>query len=120
MSTISGDAADPAGRLFVHGSLPPGRPDADVLDAVTGSWEPARVKGRLLGHGWGAATGFPALVPDEAGSDVEGFLLTSEHLREHWARLDELQGAAYRRSVIAVRTDDGSVVSAHVYVRAAL
>ena len=42
-------------RLFVYGTLAPGRPNEHILADVAGEWEPASVTGRLLEEGWGAA-----------------------------------------------------------------
>jgi len=44
-------------RLFVYGTLAPGRPNEHILADVPGSWEPARVTGTLREEGWGAAMG---------------------------------------------------------------
>lgn len=41
-------------RLFVYGTLAPGRPNEHVLANLPGEWEPATVNGRLLQAGWGA------------------------------------------------------------------
>jgi len=41
-------------KLFVYGTLGPGRPNEHVLDAVGGSWETATVSGTLREEGWGA------------------------------------------------------------------
>lgn len=38
-------------RLFVYGTLAPGRPNAHVLAEVPGEWEPATVQGTLLQEG---------------------------------------------------------------------
>lgn len=38
-------------RLFVYGSLAPGRPNEHILAAIPGTWEPASVSGRLREEG---------------------------------------------------------------------
>jgi gamma-glutamylcyclotransferase (GGCT)/AIG2-like uncharacterized protein YtfP len=48
-------------RLFVYGTLAPGRPNEHILANVAGEWEPASVTGRLLEEGWGAAAGYPGM-----------------------------------------------------------
>lgn len=83
--------------LFVYGTLAPGRPNAHVLADLTGTWEPASVRGTLLQHGWGADLGYPGLVPDEDGADITGLLFTSPHLAAHWERLDAFEGEGYER-----------------------
>ena len=102
-------------RLFVYGTLAPGRPNAHVLASVAGEWEPGTVRGRLLPEGWGAAAGYPAIVLDENASEVEGFLFTSEALPEHWARLDEFEGEGYERVLTSVTRRDCTKVNAFIY-----
>lgn len=38
-------------RLFVYGTLCPGRPNEHVMQKIGGEWLPARVKGRLIKAG---------------------------------------------------------------------
>lgn len=102
-------------RLFVYGSLAPGRPNEHILAAIPGTWEPASVSGRLREEGWGAALGFPGLDLDESGETIEGFVLSSEALAAHWARLDEFEGDAYRRILADVRLGSGQTVKAYIY-----
>lgn len=102
-------------RLFVYGSLAPGRPNEHILAAVPGSWAPASVSGRLREEGWGAALGFPGLDLDEQGETIEGFVFSSEQLADHWTRLDEFEGDGYRRILADVRLGDGQAVKAHIY-----
>jgi gamma-glutamylcyclotransferase (GGCT)/AIG2-like uncharacterized protein YtfP len=102
-------------RLFVYGTLAPGRPNEHVLANVAGHWEPATVRGRLFREGWGAKSGYPGIVPDERGDEVHGFVLTSPELTDHLSRLDEFEGAGYERVVVAVQLGDGSLVDAHIY-----
>ena len=49
-------------RLFVYGTLAPGRPNAHVLADVPGTWESATVRGTLVQDGWGAAAGYPGIL----------------------------------------------------------
>ena len=102
--------------LFVYGTLAPGRPNAHLLADIEGQWAPARVNGRLLPQGWGAAIGHPAIVLDDEGPEVDGFLLTAESLPTHWDRLDEFEGEGYERVLTMVRLVDGGSVAAYVYV----
>ena len=103
-------------RLFVYGTLAPGRPNAHVLEDVSGEWEPAVVKGKLLPEGWGAAVGFPGIILDEHGPQVHGLLLSSENLGRHWGRLDEFEGEGYVRVLSRVTLRDGESAEAHIYV----
>jgi gamma-glutamylcyclotransferase (GGCT)/AIG2-like uncharacterized protein YtfP len=102
-------------RLFVYGTLGPGRPNEHVLSAVGGSWEPATVTGALRQEGWGAVMGFPGIDLDQQGGEVEGFLFSSENLSGHWAALDEFEGEAYKRVLTKVKLKDGSTVDAYIY-----
>lgn len=102
-------------RLFVYGTLAPGRPNEHVLADVPGTWEPASVTGDLLQEGWGAAVGYPGIVLDPDGDEVEGLLFESEHLPEHWARLDAFEGEGYERVPTTARRRDGSPVETYIY-----
>lgn len=102
-------------RLFVYGTLAPGRPNEHVLADVPGKWETATVTGTLLQEGWGAAVGYPGIVLDKHGLEVEGFLFSSERLAEHWARLDEFEGEGYERVLTTVKLKDGKAVDAYIY-----
>ena len=104
-------------RLFVYGTLAPGRPKDHVLAGVPGAWEPASITGTLVHRGWGAVLGFPGVVVDEHGTDrVDGFLFSSDRLGEHWPRLDEFEGDGYERVLTPVRVAEGRVEDAYVYV----
>lgn len=103
-------------RLFVYGTLAPGRSNAYVLASVAGEWEPASVVGTLHPEGWGAAAGYPGIVLDEDGSEVTGFLFTSASLPEHWARLDKFEGEGYERTLTRAKRANGESVDAHIYV----
>jgi gamma-glutamylcyclotransferase (GGCT)/AIG2-like uncharacterized protein YtfP len=102
-------------RLFVYGTLAPGRPNEHILADVPGEWEPASVTGKLFQEGWGAAAGYPGIVLDEQGDEVEGFLFSSESLAEHWARLDAFEGEGYERVLATVKLKDGTRVDACIY-----
>ncbi len=102
-------------RLFIYGTLAPGRPNAHVLADVPGTWAPAVVRGTLRQEGWGAAVGYPGIVLDESGGEVEGFVFSSEVLVSHWARLDAFEGDGYERVVAPATLGDGTVVKAHIY-----
>src|SRR4051794_6895095 len=102
-------------RLFVYGTLAPGRPNAHVLADVPGKWEAGTVTGTLIPEGWGAAAGFPGIVLDAKGTEVEGLLFSSESLAEHWTRLDEFEGEGYERVLTTVKLTNGARVEAFIY-----
>jgi gamma-glutamylcyclotransferase (GGCT)/AIG2-like uncharacterized protein YtfP len=102
-------------HLFVYGSLAPGQANEQVLGDIAGSWQTGFVTGTLHQAGWGAALGYPGLVPGDDGQSIRGSLLSSDRLRDHWARLDAFEGEAYERVRVSVRLEDGRTVDASVY-----
>lgn len=102
-------------RLFVYGTLAPGRSNAHMLSDIAGSWQKASIRGRLVQEGWGAQQGFPGVILDASGPSVDGFVLTSDALQDEWARLDEFEGAQYQRVATTAQLEDGRFVRVHVY-----
>jgi gamma-glutamylcyclotransferase (GGCT)/AIG2-like uncharacterized protein YtfP len=102
-------------RLFVYGTLAPGRSNAHVLAGVPGSWQPATVRGTLFQEAWGAAAGYPGVILSDAGDEVPGFVFSSEALPDHWPRLDAFEGEGYTRVSVAATLADGTVVDACIY-----
>ena len=108
------EGAPPDHRLATYGSLAPGRPNHHQLDGLDGRWFTGHVRGRLIEAGWGAALGFPAMVLDPEGRRIEVHVFESADLPAHWSRLDDFEGAGYRRIVAPIETADG-IVEAFVY-----
>lgn len=104
-------------RLATYGTLAPGRVNHRELAGLKGGWRQGTVRGRLVAAGWGATLGYPGLVLDPQGTPVEVYLFESSELPDHWPRLDEFEGAGYRRVVTQVRTANGEV-DAWIYVLA--
>lgn len=102
-------------RLAVYGSLAPGRVNNHQLAGLKGHWREGTVRGRLSNDGWGATLGYPGLILDSDAAAVQIHLFESADLTNHWARLDEFEGAEYKRVVAMVNTDDGEV-KAWIYV----
>ena len=102
-------------RLFVYGTLAPGQPNEHVLTPLAGAWQPATVKGQIIPQGWGAALGFPALVPAADGEAIRGFVFSSPRLADFWSTLDAFEGEQYERISLEAVLDDGSIVDAFVY-----
>lgn len=102
-------------KLFVYGTLGPGRPNEHILRAVGGSWKQASVTGKLYQEGWGAAMGYPAIIPATNGEEVEGYLFSSDTIAAHWYELDAFEGEAYERVVVKVKLKDGAIVEAYIY-----
>ncbi|RYC13805.1 gamma-glutamylcyclotransferase family protein [Nocardioides zhouii] len=106
-------------RLFVYGTLAPGRPNEHVLAPLGGTWVPAVVHGEVLDVGWGADHGYPALALRPDGPEVSGLVLTTPALADHWTSLDEFEGPGYERVLAPVTLASGEVVDAWLYVDAA-
>ena len=102
-------------RLFVYGTLCPGRPNEYVLAAIGGTWEKASVHGYLKTQGWGADMGYPGIVLDDDGDEIEGYIFCSDKLEYHWDELDDFEGEEYERVLITVKTKDNLAVEAYIY-----
>ena len=102
-------------KLFVYGTLGPGRPNEHILRNIGGSWEEASVTGTLHHEGWGAAMGYPGITLDKDSDKVEGFLFSSDKIAEHWSELDEFEGEAYERVLTKVELQNGTIVDAFIY-----
>ncbi len=105
-------------RLASYGSLAPGRSNHHQLAGLRGRWVRGTVRGTRIEKGWGSALGYTALILDPSGDLVEVFVFESPDLPEHWVRLDEFEGAEYRRVTTSVQTEGGEL-SAQIYVAAA-
>ncbi|MEZ3498321.1 gamma-glutamylcyclotransferase [Pantoea sp. KPR_PJ] len=101
-------------KLFVYGTLCPGRSNAHMLESIGGEWLAGSVKGVLYESGWGAAAGFPAIQLDEQGATVPGYIFQSSQLSQHWPILDEFE-AGYDRVPVTVNTEQGEQITAWVY-----
>ena len=101
-------------KLFVYGTLCPGRSSAHILENIGGDWLAGWVKGVLHESGWGAAVGFPAIQLDAKGSPVHGYVFQSTSLAQHWPMLDEFE-AGYERVPVTVNTEKGDLVTAWIY-----
>ena len=108
---------EPDTRLASYGTLAPGRSNHHQLAGLNGAWQQGTVRGWLSNAGWGAPLGYPGLVLDAAGPLVDVHVFESPDLPAHWTRLDEFEGAEYRRVVTQVRTAAGDV-AAWIYVLA--
>ena len=102
-------------RLATYGTLAPGRANSGQLADLKGAWRQGTVRGRLVESGWGAEHGYPGLILDPSGQVIEVYIFESSELPDHWLRLDEFEGAGYRRVVTQVRTEDGDL-DASIYV----
>jgi len=101
-------------RLFVYGTLCPGRENAHILENIGGEWLAGSVNGTFYQRGWGAAADFPGIVLDEHGPDVPGYLFLSDQLDAHWPMLDAFEDG-YDRVEVRVSAEDNRQYSAWIY-----
>lgn len=102
-------------RLATYGTLAPGRANYHQVEELAGTWSVGTVRGRLVEAGWGAAMGYPGLILEEPGGEIEVHVLESHDLPDHWARLDAFEGSGYER-VSATVICEGREVMASIYV----
>lgn len=102
-------------RLFIYGTLAPGRPNEHILKNLKGTWQTSSVKGRLSDIGWGSNMGYSGIVLDSYGYEVSGYVFTSEELSEKWDFLDNFEGDEYERVLTQAKLQNGEKVNAYVY-----
>ena len=105
-------------RLAVYGSLAPGKSNHYMLARYPGIWTRGRVRGDLVNAGWGAAGGFPGLVPRADAPWVRVEIFESKELQNAWGALDEFEGIEYQRVLIDVfseESDNRPLFQAHIY-----
>ena len=102
-------------RLATYGTLAPGRRNHHQLSDLAGRWLVGHVRGSLAKAGWGANLGYPGLILDPDGAQIEVFVLESRELAHHWQRLDAFEGTGYRRVTVDVSTAEGAL-PAWIYV----
>lgn len=102
-------------KLFIYGTLAPGRPNEHKLSDIKGVWEEATVRGKLFQEGWGAQMGYPGIILDETAENIKGFLFSSNELNKKWDLLDSFEGDEYQRTLTQVQLNDGSIQEAYIY-----
>ena len=86
------------GRLFVYGTLQPGRVRWPHLAPFAMGWTEGSARGRLYDTG----QEFPAMVFDPDGHDVPGDVVELDEARRDEAleAMDRIEGFLYRRLVV--------------------
>ena len=102
-------------RLFVYGTLAPGKSNENLLRDIGGSWQIVKIKAKYHEKGWGLTMGYPAIILDESADDIIGYLFSSNNLSKHWDMLDDFEGECYERILTQVELNDNSIVDAYVY-----
>lgn len=78
-------------KLFVYGTLGPGRPNEHILKKIGGTWKKGFVWGKLFKEGWGAEMGFPGIRLEEKVGMIKGHVFYSNNLGQHWAELNKFE-----------------------------
>jgi gamma-glutamylcyclotransferase (GGCT)/AIG2-like uncharacterized protein YtfP len=102
-------------KLFVYGTLAPGRPNEHILKELKGSWEEGIVKGKLMAKGWGSNMGYPGISLHTQEEEVKGFIFSSEQLFSKWKELDAFEGKEYERTCIEVQLNNQKTTHAYIY-----
>ena len=103
-------------KLFVYGTLGPGKPNEHILKKIGGSWKKGYVHGKLYKEGWGALVGYPGIRLDNAGGKVHGNVFYSEKLETYWKELDDFEGKEYQRvKTQVILEENNETVEAYVY-----
>jgi gamma-glutamylcyclotransferase (GGCT)/AIG2-like uncharacterized protein YtfP len=99
----------PSHRLAAYGTLQPGGPNSQLLEACRGAWESCTVNGEIT-----EKNGLPVFRYSPSGPEVAAKLLTSAILYHFWGKLDRFEGTEYVRHLIPVHLENACVV-ANVY-----
>ncbi|KAA8732782.1 gamma-glutamylcyclotransferase [Acinetobacter qingfengensis] len=103
-------------HLFTYGTLRPNHENAHILKHIEGTWQKGFVHGVVHILDWGPDQGLPAIVLDEQAERIEGYVLSSDKLVEHWEMLDEFEGFQYKRVRVDVELESGEITRAWIYV----
>lgn len=82
---------------------------------MNGDWVPAKDRGDLYQDGWGAALGYPGILLNPHGKEINGLLFRPEDLVHNWSRLDEFEDSDYVRTKTKATLDTGEQVEAYIY-----
>ena len=103
-------------KLFVYGTLCPGKPNEHILKKIRGHWKKGFVWGRLFKEGWGAAMGSPGIRLEEKIERIEGYIFYSDNLEAYWEELDTFEGSAYQRiRTMVILENDENEIEAFIY-----
>lgn len=102
-------------RIFIYGTLQPGKPNHHVMKGFRGSWTKATVTGSLKQEGWGAKQGCPGIVLGTSSEAVEGYVFQTEQIQDLLPVLDKLEGEDYVRVQTIASLESGDQVEAHIY-----
>ena len=102
-------------HLFVYGTLIPGQINDFVLKKLSGTWQKATVKGFFDKNGWHKTQGFPAVILEEQGNIIDGYLFSSDELSKNWQMIDDFESDLYQRVKTSVFLENNHQVIAYIY-----
>lgn len=91
----------PSQRLAAYGTLRPGQSNYKIVSNIQGEWTSGVIRGSVR-----EVAGYPAYTWDESGEPIPVEVLISEQLISEYARIDEFEGANYKRTLVPVLMDD--------------
>ncbi|UVT15758.1 MAG: gamma-glutamylcyclotransferase [Nitrospira sp.] len=100
----------PSTKLVAYGTLAPGKSNHRFIENISGAWRNCTLRGSM-----DVIDGLPILSWDPAGPNIDAQVLLSEQLPEHWPRIDDFEGSAYKRRLITISTS-GAIDVAFIYV----
>jgi gamma-glutamylcyclotransferase (GGCT)/AIG2-like uncharacterized protein YtfP len=103
---------DPEHVLVVYGSLKPGEMNHHHVADIEGEWVDGVIKGEM--GKWRQYLRFARNTQNPQKVEVK--VLISVKLPQHWSRLDEFEGEAYKRVLCDVETEHGTI-SGYVYAK---
>lgn len=99
----------------MYGTLQPGESNHWVVRQIKGDWLAGTVRGYKFEISWGPADGYPGVILDAGGPEIEVTVLTADNLDPHWREIDDFEGPGYRRIKCDVTLEDGSTIEADLY-----
>jgi len=104
-------------KLFVYGTLGPGKPNENLLKKIGGNWKKGYVWGKLFAEGWGSELGFQGIRLENKVEKIPGHIFYSDRLAEYWHELDSFEGIAYQRIKAEITLEEEKEqVEAFIYV----
>jgi gamma-glutamylcyclotransferase (GGCT)/AIG2-like uncharacterized protein YtfP len=103
-------------RLFVYGSLKPNEKNNFLLSTINGTWRTAFTYGFVKKINLGPKEIYDALILDNNGNRIEGYLFYSYALNNLWKKLDTFEGKNYKRQQADININNKEKVKAFVYL----
>jgi gamma-glutamylcyclotransferase (GGCT)/AIG2-like uncharacterized protein YtfP len=103
-------------RLFVYGSLKPNEKNNFLLSKINGTWRTAFTYGFVKKIYLGPKEIYDALILDNNGDRIEGYLFYSYALKNLWKKLDIFEGSNYKRLETNININNKHKVKAFVYL----